>query len=62
MKIYVGKNKLCSQTHDIKHICEEHSKTLTWKGMWMGGPSLQALGTQDMHRVVKARPFLQKNV
>lgn len=41
---------------------EKKLNTLTWEGMWVWGSSLQALGTHDMHGVVKARPFLQKSI
>lgn len=35
---------------------------LTWKGVWIGRPSLQALGAQNMYRVVEPWPLLQKDV
>lgn len=43
-------------------VIKKMKDTLTWEGMRVWGSSLQALGTHDMHRVVKARPFLQKNI
>lgn len=38
------------------------AQQLTWEGVWVGRPSLEALGTENMYRVVQTGPLLQQHV